>query len=257
MIIGICGKRQSGKDTIANMIAYIHTVGVTKANYQEWIANRVSNKDRAKRKSVHFADALKDCVFAIYNIPREYLDDEYYKDNSFFCIDNCKFYDCKDVIHHQEVYKIIDYDSLVNSPEYFSYQLENTKKLHVIKVRTILQFFGIDICRKYLGDDVWIRATMNKVDDINHLYGICIIPDVRFINEAKTIQQHPLYGGVIMVIREKNNRNDSNSIHISESIDIDCEYIITNNTTLFNLFYKVLDVYQNIIARYENNRTKR
>lgn len=256
MIIGICGKRQSGKDTIANMIAYIHNVGVTKANYHEWIANRVSNKDRVKRKSVHFAGALKDCVSAIYNIPREYLDEEYYKDNSFFCIDNCKFYDCKDVINHQEVYKIIEYSSLADFPEYFNYQLENTKKLHVIKVRTILQFFGTDICRKYLGNDVWIRATMNKADDINSVYGICLIPDVRFTNEAKTIQQHPLYGGVIMVTREKNNCNDDNSIHISEQIDIDCEYTITNNTTLFNLFYKVLDVYQNIIARYENNRTK-
>lgn len=256
MIIGICGKRQSGKDTIANMIAYIHTVGVTKANYQEWIANRVSNKDRVKRKSVHFADALKDCVSAIYNIPREYLDEEYYKDNSFFCVDNCKFYDCKDVINHQEVYKIIEYSSLVNSPEYFSYQLENTKKLRVIKVRTILQFFGTDICRKHLGDDVWIRATMNKADDINSVYGICLIPDVRFTNEAQTIQQHPLYGGVIMVTREKNNCNDDSSQHISEQIAVDCEYTITNNTTLFNLFYKVLDAYQNIIARYANNRIK-
>ena len=49
IIIGINGKRQSGKDTIANMIAYIHSVGVTKANYKEWVANKVSNIDRLKR----------------------------------------------------------------------------------------------------------------------------------------------------------------------------------------------------------------
>lgn len=251
MIIGICGKRQSGKDTIANMIAYIHNVGVTKANYQEWIANRVSNKDRAKRKSVRFADALKDCVSAIYNIPREYLDEEYYKDNSFFCIDNCKFYDCKDVINHQEVYKIIEYSSLVNSPEYFSYQLENTKKLRAIKVRTILQFFGTDICRKYLGDDVWIRATINKADDINSVYGICLIPDVRFTNEAETIQQHPLYGGGIKVIRDNINRNKDNSQHISETNDIIFPYVINNNGNLFNLFYKVLEIYQCIVAKHK------
>lgn len=254
IIIGINGKRQSGKDTIANMIAYIHNVGVTTANYKEWITNKVSNKDRLKRKSVHFADALKDCVSAIYNIPREYLDNEYYKDNSFFCIDNYKFYDCKDVINHQEVYDIIEYNDIRYGFTFALRILKNSNKLHVIKVRTILQYFGTDVCRYYLGDDIWVRSTISKAVEIAEIQGICIIPDIRFENEAKVIQQHSLYGGVIKVIRNNNKLNDDNSRHISETTFISCPYVITNDSTLFTLFYKVLDVYQNIITRNDTEK---
>ena len=37
-IIGIAGAKNSGKDTIANIISYIDNVGLSKATYRGWLA---------------------------------------------------------------------------------------------------------------------------------------------------------------------------------------------------------------------------
>lgn len=253
IIIGINGKRQSGKDTIANMIAYIHKVGIAKANYQEWANKPFDNEELLKAKSIHFADALKNCISIIYNIPIDHLYKEFYKDEVWYCLDTSNYYYNKDVINHQEVYDIIEYNDLQYGFTLASRILKNPNKLHVIKIRTLLQYFGTDMCRYYLGDDIWVRTTISKAVEIAETQGICIIPDIRFENEAKAIQQHSLYGGAIKVIRNNNKLNDDNSRHVSETTFISCPYVITNDTTLFSLFYKVLDAYQNIIARYENH----
>ena len=72
---------------------------------------------------------------------------------------------------------------------------------------------------------------------------ICIVPDVRFSNEANALKFNlqSLYGGVILVERE----NDTYE-HSSENIDFDTDFVIDNNSTLSKLFYKVLEICQTI-----------
>ena len=41
-IIGIAGQKNSGKDTLASMINYIFSAGVTRANYSDWITKRIT-----------------------------------------------------------------------------------------------------------------------------------------------------------------------------------------------------------------------
>lgn len=51
-------------------------------------------------------------------------------------------------------------------------------------VRALLQRLGTECGRKVLGEDVWVRATMDKVTDHDHV----VITDVRFPNEAEAVR---------------------------------------------------------------------
>ena len=61
IIIGIAGQLNSGKDTVASMINYIHQQGVTKASYRDWQISQSHYDINFKHKIIHFADPLKDC----------------------------------------------------------------------------------------------------------------------------------------------------------------------------------------------------
>ena len=97
----------------------------------------------------------------------------------------------------------------------------------------------------FLDEDIWIRSTMVKVANIAAARRLCIIPDVRFANEANAIRfvSSPLYGEVIKV----NRNNDDNSKHSSEAIDFNVYFEIDNNGTLMQLFYKVLEICQTLV----------
>ena len=108
-----------------------------------------------------------------------------------------------------------------------------------------MQYFGTDICRNLLSDDIWIRQTMNKAVNIAETRKLCIIPDVRFANEAEAIQSRDasLYGGLVMI-----NRNSSGSAeHSSENVKVAADFNIDNNGSLMMLFYQVLAICQKII----------
>ena len=57
-VIGIAGCKNSGKDTVANMINYIFTVGVTCAKYSDYIIKKQSINISHKDRIVHFADNM-------------------------------------------------------------------------------------------------------------------------------------------------------------------------------------------------------
>ena len=68
-IIGIAGAKNSGKDTIANIISYIDDVGLSKATYRGWLV-----KSNVKYNNIiHFADALKELVSKIFRIKLDYF----------------------------------------------------------------------------------------------------------------------------------------------------------------------------------------
>ena len=113
-----------------------------------------------------------------------------------------------------------------------------------IKLRALMQYFGTDICRNYIDNNIWINSTMSKVIDTAITRTLCIIPDVRFANEANAIRNNDklLYGGLIKI-----NRDDQYlDKHDSECIDFDVDFKIDNNGNLMQLFYKVLEICQKI-----------
>lgn len=238
MIIGIAGEANSGKDTVASMINYINKVGVTKANYSNWLTYKAYHDINNKNSIIHFADTLKDCLSIIYNIPREYFDDRNKKDKEYYLLNERRFVDEKTFNGHYEEITIDDLK------EYSLNELLHDTLADIgIKLRTLMQYFGTDVCRFCLDSNIWVKSTIVKAKNIADIDKLCIIPDVRYANEAAAIRSLSPYGGVIRINRE--NCNKSN--HSSENIDFDVDVVIENDKTKMQLFYKVIAAYKQLI----------
>ena len=246
-IIGIAGAKNSGKDTVASMINYIFAVGVTRATYGDYLIKKVKIDNTNAYRVVHFADNMKDAMSIIFGIPRCTFNDRQKKDNAYWDYFNKTFVSFADVIRDNDAFVIHDTDELYYTnplSKMIKSAMEEHRHLY-IKIRTLMQYFGTDICRYFLDEDIWIRSTMVKVANIAAARRLCIIPDVRFANEANAIRfvSSPLYGEVIKV----NRNNDDNSKHSSEAIDFNVYFEIDNNGTLMQLFYKVLEICQTLV----------
>lgn len=105
------------------------------------------------------------------------------------------------------------------------------------EVRRLLQVFGTEVGRRLLSDNVWIDKVFKQIYDLKDY----VIPDVRFLNEAKAI--HHADGEVWRVNRDGvvavNN-------HVSESSmdDFICDHIIDNNGSLDDLKNQVVTLMQ-------------
>ena len=246
-IIGIAGAKNSGKDTIASMINYIFAVGITRATYGDYLIKKVKIDNTNADRVVHFDDNMKDAMSIIFGIPRCTFNDRQKKDNAYWDYFNKTFVSFADVIRDNDAFVIHDTDELYYTKplsEMIKSAMEEHRHLY-IKIRTLMQYFGTDICRYFLDEDIWIRSTMVKVANIAAARRLCIIPDVRFANEADAIRfvSSPLYGEVIKV----NRNNDDNSKHSSEIMNFNTDFEIDNNSNLLILFYKVLEICQKII----------
>ena len=230
-VIGIAGNKGAGKDTVANMLLYLMDNG-TRANYNSWAVHNLPFTGRyADRRVTHFADPLKDMLAALFNINREFFNDRIHKDETYYCTDIHKFVTKIDA--RRVDYKFIN---LIDMEKYgLSYLLLTDKKC--FKLRTLLQYFGTSIGRNILGSDIWVKSTNLRILDKLDRYGICIVPDVRFGNEAQLI--HTRGGQIVYVDRQIDVDN-----HESELIDFKSDIVIKNDSSLMNLFYKVLDIYK-------------
>lgn len=234
-IIGFAGEKGVGKDTLASMVSYIMTVGINKANFADYLRYNVN---RNYPTIIHFADKLKDCVSIIYNIPREYMDNREYKDEMLYCLEEHRFLTQKDAA--------IGYDEICIEDLYDEKLCDIASQCNgkaCVKLRTLLQYFGTDMCREMLGYDIWVTSTMYNAADIVDKYGFCCIADVRFRNEANAITSSSLYGRLVRIKRDVHGEHN----HASEIIEFDCPEIIDNNSSKLNLFYKAIEIVQNLI----------
>lgn len=245
-VIGIAGVKNSGKDTVASMINYIFAAGVSKAKYQDWVIKQTAYDSNYKDRIIHFADPLKDILSIMYNIPRYKFDDREYKDELWYCFETNSFLNERTVINGN--YNVITIVSINNYGSLKASFAGKYKENNVIKLRTLLQYFGTNICRNNLNDDIWIRSAIGKIVTKAESRRLCIVPDVRFANEADAlrISNDSLYGGVIEVRR--NDVGDTDN-HDSETIDFGVDEVIENNGTKMALFYKVLSYVEFIINK--------
>lgn len=232
VIVGIKGHKGSGKDTIASMIHYIMAVGTTAATYDGWEKYDISPKDDLDVPTIHFADKLKDDLSLMFGIPRECFDSQEYKDDKYFHIKTSSFKTSKNVrefLIPEITLKDLEQNNLAK-------WIESYKEDCVIKLRTLMQYYGTEIVRNQLGHYIWVNIGVNKAIMYRDYYGYSIIADVRFHNESQAIWE---VGGKLIYIQKDNKINVE---HSSEDIiKSNRDYVIDNNGTKLGLFYKVLE----------------
>lgn len=248
-IIGLAGNKNSGKDTVASMINYIFAVGITKAKYSDWVLKRASYDETYKDRIVHFADNLKDCLSIIYGIPRYAFDDRKMKDEMYYSLTTGNFINKRGVDQNNAGFCVLTNEILKHSS--IKNELETYDEFNVlITIRTLMQYFGTEVCREHLGHKVWIKSNIAKIVEVAANRRLCIVPDVRFTNEAAAIHKdNPFLYGRIIKISRSNNNNNEHDYHDSEIITFTTDYSINNNGTLIELFYKTLDICQKIILK--------
>ena len=229
MIIGIAGKMNSGKDTVASILNYIYKVGKHKAKYSEWIIKRKVFEMPNFNNKISFASILKENLSKIFNLPLDKFEDRDYKDTFWFNPYTGKF-----ILTETEADKYVKID-LNNINE-----LDITCPQHIIKLRTIIQSYAEKI-KDIFGDSIWINSTIAQALSIEYANKYCIIPDVRFNEEVRAIWRSD---GIVIKIDRPNNPIKCN--HVSEEIDIWYNYKITNDGNLQQLFYQVLNIYNQI-----------
>lgn len=91
-----------------------------------------------------------------------------------------------------------------------------TAKKHP-EVRRLLQVMGTEAGRQVLGDNIWVNAVLNKVQDQN-----VVITDCRFPNEAQAVKDR---GGFIVRVRRPGV--DAVNAHASETSLDDWSFDLT------------------------------
>lgn len=246
VIVGIAGSAGSGKDLVADMLHYLAKTGITWASYRDFVSIREDIKYHANRP-IHFADNLKECIKTIFDIPMQYLEDGGDK--------NTLLYNVNDMcIQKEPPYTIIPITDLID---------KNIKDVVAnmvnpcVTLRTLMQYVGTEMFRKTIGEDVFVKPTINKATFNLLSYNISIISDVRFDNEVKAIKRtnmRTINGTVIRPVIIKVVGNDSNKSieednkkHISENEINEYTYLLENKGKEILLFYNVLELYKKIM----------
>lgn len=233
LIIGIKGRKGSGKDTVASMIHYIIAAGTTQANFDGWERFNKSPYDSdLDVPTRHFADKIKDDLSFIFGINRECFDDSDYKDKKYYCFELKAFLTekmLKEVPRAEITLEDLKENTLAKWRESYG---DNC----VIKLRTLMQYYGTELIRHNIGSQVWVDSLIQTAIKDKNYYGYSVIADVRYPNEADAI--YDVGGKVIHVFKTDNSKIE----HSSEDIKCDTrDYEIDNNGTLLGLFYKVLE----------------
>lgn len=232
VIVGIKGRKGSGKDTVASMIHYIMAVGPSYATYDDWEFSNKQKKDELDVPTRHFADKIKDDLSFIFGINRECFDNSDYKDNKYYLFQNKTFTtlkEQKDNPRAEITLEDLKQNTLARWRESFN---DNC----VIKLRTLMQYYGTELIRHNIGSQVWIDGLIQTAIKDKNYYGYAVIADVRYPNESCAIYNT---GGRIIHLLKNNNDEVE---HSSEDIRFDTrDYEINNNGTLLGLFYNVLE----------------
>lgn len=234
MIFGLIGLKGSGKSTAAKMLHFLHSNASLYHTYRNYKEVDVNN---AHLNIFAFGDNLKDFIANIFNIPRSYFDDREYKEKLY---NPCtgSFKDLKELKNGESIITL-ERAMVYASNNRFSFTLENLRNRpnFYIKLRTLLQVIGNDVCKSTFGNSIWIYPIINKIKNRD----FSIVDGVRFKEEIKALE--PLNTIFIKLINSKYSKSDD---HISE-IDISAyeQFEIQYDGNLETLFNKLKTIYNN------------
>lgn len=208
MIIGISGKKQSGKDSLANYVQALYFTSTNIENSCDSIIVQhdttdirffIDQDDRTadleqsfnicKEKEVkqyNFSDSIKtDICHKILGIPLRNLYGTDSEKNEIvdYLWDNLPMDLRMSYSNQWEKYE--HYDSMTSNSTAMVTNLPRTGNM---TAREIMQIIGTDIFRNMFDKNVWVKATINKIKQDKQLgLHIALIPDVRFPSEVDAI----------------------------------------------------------------------
>lgn len=268
MIIGICGKKQAGKNTVSNILHGLTLLDQSMisdfnidANGKLWIETKdakenvgwgefdVTRTDEdfvgwAEQnmypyiKNYSFADPLKVICHSLFGLTKEQCWGTDEQKNTPTVL---RWEDMPGVLTDElcDIYQDV-YNANAHPQDW---PLEYSKLTYhaagPMTARELLQFFGTNIMRK-MYEPVWVNATINKIKQEGSLRSV--ISDVRFPDEAEAIKKT---GGKLI----KLTRSVSKDTHASETaLDgyTNFDYVIDNSgdSTVENLIEEIKKVYR-------------
>jgi hypothetical protein len=196
-IIGISGKKQSGKNTFANFVngSILSQYGlVDDFSINTDGALEVKTEDMRGKKDWGILDVTRKdnefCSYALENIwpfVKVYHFADYLKKIAIDLFD----------LKPQQVYgSDTDKNSLTPYSQH-GWRKHNTTTLPPMSARAFLQYLGTDVMRE-IKDSIWVDYTIKQIKA--EQAGIALIPDVRFPNEVEAIKEAG--GCVVRLTRE-------------------------------------------------------
>lgn len=273
MIIGISGKKQHGKDTVAKIIQYLNLNKRFPGHshtFESFCNVKLGEGWRDYEsgwKTKKFAGKLKQVVSLLIGCTLEQLEDNTFKETPLgeeWRVWYWTHYKwpmkriTKLCMSEQEAMEIdVDGGTVI---EYFG--TSSRLETEVLTPRKMLQIIGTEGGRELIHPNIWVNALMAdykpKIEqgdyftsEVVETFPNWIITDVRFPNEVEAIENR---GGVVIRV----NRTDIYSLdnHSSETSLDNWEFIhtITNNSTLDHL---VTQVDQTLKLILNASKTKR
>ena len=234
-IYGICGCKQSGKNTVAKIWqfldewynypveALVKELKEVKTDVEYVLYElQFSNYRNSKWQEKSFAHSLKQILCILYGFRIEQFEDEEFKSKEL--PESFWYWYMKLDGGYGDV--IIPYTT-PKSPKGY-------EGLKLIKPtpRMLLQKIGTDLFRNQLHPNTWVSSTF-----ANYLNDAWIITDVRFPNELQAIKDR---NGIVIRVN-RNNSLFKSVIHESETIldNATFDYIVDNNSDIKSLIEKI------------------
>lgn len=241
-IIGVSGKAQSGKDTVAKIIQMMLAIQPqTNDDIIRFISNNVMYLDTASHWTiVRFADKVKDVVCLMIGCTREQLEDEVFKNtelgdewNKYSII---KYFDgsakeFSKLSKHDNI--MIDFHQLPIQINDLIFRYKYIEKVVKLTPRMLLQQVGTNMGRE-VHPDVWVNSVMSEykckcgyklpnLESFSHVvFEDCsdepnwLIPDVRFKNEFDAIEAR---GGFIIRVNRSLAFAPNNGKGVKHNVD--------------------------------------
>lgn len=219
-IIAVAGLKNSGKDTVAEMLQYLFNT--PKILHSYWCFKAFKKiYAHGKYSIVNFAGPLKRTLSALLNIPLKYFNDRNFKENYYIYFPTVSITNKPNVnipiITNNKFVKYINNKDLSFIQEYY------------ITIRQLLQVFGTECMRNIFGNALWVNLTLKDKKPI-------IVSDLRFKIELAAIKDR---GGKVVYVN-RNNVYPGNHASEQEVYEMFKEskfdYCINNNGSLKDLF---------------------
>jgi len=224
-LIAVAGLKNAGKTEASNMLLYLLNAPKPFQTYW-WYKHLKRWPFKNKWKTTAFAKPLKQTLAIILNKPVEWFEDRHNKEYNYVDLSTFKVYEsakipveCK--LSENKFQKIVKNEETV--PENYC-----------ISIRQLMQYYGTNVVRRFLGDKTWINATLNEQTDKN-----IIVSDLRFKVELTEVYKK---GGTIIYIQRDSAKPGA---HASEREVIEMnanhmfDYVVENNKSLSDLFYNL------------------